>query len=543
MHTGTKAWILLAILILLLNPRALCAGEVKADSLVQKAQMVMYTNPKQAAYFAQKALELLPAKVPDATRAKGLFTQGTAFKFLGDFDLSIKALYDALHYCPADDHKLLADIQMQMADVYCRLKDYNKAFEINDKAATLCKIYQDSVRLAGTYNTRGIIHYNLNEFKTAEQCFRNALFINRKIGNIKAAAANLNNMCLYEGDIDEKLAHINEAIVINRNLNATVALAENYNNMGKQYFFSHQYPKALEALERARIAAATSNGKELICDNYEYFSWVYAAMKQYDKAYECLLHLFRMSQELQNDKKLRNVEQEISEKKLLDQQRENELKEQTYEIELLQRNILVLSVIVIFCIAVSILLPRWYRRRKNLQLFETRYRLEQSERELAQLKVEQQAQAIHSIQNELDSSRQEVTNFAMFLRSRNELLERIREQIKEGYRMDGSQLPAHLKRVNAFIGQCQIGTEETNAMLTNIEQKNTDFLARLQIRHPRLTHGEKYLATLLRVNLSTKEISLMTGTIPKTINMNRYRLRKSLGLQPEEDLAEYLQKI
>lgn len=80
-------------------------------------------------------------------------------------------------------------------------------------------------------------------------------------------------------------------------------------------------------------------------------------------------------------------------------------------------------------------------------------------------------------------------------------------------------------------------------MLTNIEQKNTDFLARLQIRHPRLTHGEKYLATLLRVNLSTKEISLMTGTIPKTINMNRYRLRKSLGLQPEEDLAEYLQKI
>ena len=102
-----------------------------------------------------------------------------------------------MHYCKPEDYRILSDIHMQMANIYCRLKDYNKAFEINDKAATLCKIYQDSVGLAGTYNTRGIIHYSLNEFKTAEQCFRNALQINRKICNIKAAAANLNNMCLY----------------------------------------------------------------------------------------------------------------------------------------------------------------------------------------------------------------------------------------------------------------------------------------------------------------------------------------------------------
>ena len=48
--------------------------------------------------------------------------------------------------------------------------------------------------------------------------------------------------------------------------------------------------------------------------------------------------------------------------------------------------------------------------------------------------------------------------------------------------------------------------------------------SRLVAIHPKLTQGEKYLATLLRVNLSTKEISMLTGTTPKTINMNRYRL-------------------
>lgn len=544
MHIGKKNWSILLILsILLSHTLPLQADNAKADSLIQKAKLVIYTNPRQSAYFAQQALELFPTKSPNSRRAEALLAYGVACKFLGDFDIGIKALYDALHYCKQEDYRILSDIQMQMANIYCRLKDYNKAFEINDKAATLCKIYQDSVGLAGTYNTRGIIHYSLNEFKTAEQCFRNALQINRKIGNIKAAAANLNNMCLYEGDINEKLSLINEAIIINKNFNATWALAENYNNMGKQYFFAHQYDKALKALKEAKIAAATSNGKELICDNYEYSSWVYAAMKQYDKAYDCLLQLYTMSQELQNNKKLRDVEQEISKKKLMDQQRENELVEQAYEIELLRRNIFLLSATLLFCIAVAIFLPRWYRRRKNMQLFETRYQLEHSERELAELKVAQQEQAIHSIQNELEVSRQEVTTFAMFLRSRNELLERIREQIKEGYRMDPGTISTHLKKVNAFISQYQNGSEETSALLLNIEQKNADFLKRLVALHPDLTQGEKYLATLLRVNLSTKEVSLLTGSVPKTINMNRYRLRKALRLQSEDDLTTYLQKI
>ena len=538
-----KTFSLTFCLLFILWISSLRAYNAEADSLIMKAQQVVYTNPKQATYYAQKALELLPTKESGATRAQILLISGRAYRFLGDFDISIKTLYDALHCCPPDDNKLLAEIQMQMADIYCRLKDYKKAFEINDKAATLCKIHQDSVGLAGTYNTRGIIHYNLNEFKTAEQCFRNALQINRKIGNIKAVSANLNNMCLYEGDTNEKLSFINEAIIINKNLNATVALAENYNNMGKQYFFGRQYAKALEALEMAKIAASASNGKELICDNYEYFSWVYAAMKQYDKSYDCLVQLYHLSQELQNDKKLRNVEQEISEKKLLDQQRENEQAEQEYKIELLQRNILILSVILIFCATAAAFLPQWYRRRKNLQLVEARYQLEQSEHELSVLKVQQQEQAIHSIQTELNTTRQEVTSFAIFLRSRNELLERIREQIKEGYRMDPSLITAHLKKVNAFISQHQNGSEENSALLLSIEQKNADFLKRLLAKHPALTQGEKYLATLLRVNLSTKEISLLTGAVPKTINMNRYRLRKSLELQPEDDLTEYLQQI
>lgn len=109
--------------------------------------------------------------------------------------------------------------------------------------------------------------------------------------------------------------------------------------------------------------------------------------------------------------------------------------------------------------------------------------------------------------------------------------------------MDLQTLIPHLKKVNSFISQYQSGDKANSVLLTNVEEKNQEFLQRLSERHPNLTQGEKHLAGLLRVNLSTKEIAMLTGNVPKTINMNRYRLRKSLNLSSEEDLTEYLQNI
>ena len=104
-------------------------------------------------------------------------------------------------------------------------------------------------------------------------------------------------------------------------------------------------------------------------------------------------------------------------------------------------------------------------------------------------------------------------------------------------------LPDHLKKINAFIKQHQNGDKSNSALLLSIEEKNQEFLIRLAKLHPNLTQGEKHLATLLRVNLSTKDIAMLTGSMPKTINMNRYRLRKALGLLPEDELTKYLQDI
>ena len=515
----------------------------QAQKLIDQAQKYLYNNPKQASYYAAQASALFPEDEPSEVRAQAMILYCQAEQLLGNFDLSIKNLYDTQKYIHPTNKKQMAQLCSLMGRVYSKLGDYNKAIELNDKATSIFKSIGDSTSVAGCYNERGVMHHFMSEFTVAERFFQRALAINRAQRNLKEIATNLNNLCLYRGNTEEKLSFIQEAITINKNLDAQWSLGENYNNMGKQYYYDKQYSKALEALHKAYEYAHHIGARELICDNYEYSSMVYAAIGDYAQAYKYLDKRYHLGKELQSSNKLRNIEQEISYKRYQDQKYATEMQEQTYKIELLKRNLWLLGSVLILGIAFSIFLYKWYKRRKDLQLIEARYQLQLSEKEVAELRMHQQELELQNVNNALATSRQEATSFAVFLKSRNELLDKIREMVKEGYKMDAQAITPHLKKINAFISQSQSGDKTNSALLTNIDDKSNEFLQRLVAIHPKLTQGEKYLATLLRVNLSTKEISMLTGTTPKTINMNRYRLRKSLNLSSEEDLTDYLQNI
>ena len=54
---------------------------------------------------------------------------------------------------------------------------------------------------------------------------------------------------------------------------------------------------------------------------------------------------------------------------------------------------------------------------------------------------------------------------------------------------------------------------------------------------------EKQLATLLRLNLSSKQIAIILGISSDSVDMNRYRLRKKIGLNSGDNLLEYFSKI
>lgn len=540
LKTQIHVYFLFGIFLLLPASLSASSGKERQISLLEKAEQELYTNPQLAVYYTLGAQDSIHSALG---QAQALYVYAQAEKLLGNFDNCIQALYEAESKLPSKEIKLRGNIYNLMSLGYCNLGDYSKAIDLSNDAIALFQTEQDSANLALCYNNRGIIHTYINEYQQADRFLKKALELNRSSHDLKRIAANLNNLCLYKGDIKEQLKWINEAIVINKNLNAKWSLSENYNNLGKLYIYAGKYSQAIDALKTAYRIASEVGAKGLMCDNYEYAAQAYNAIGNYQMAYQKQAALTELSKEIQNTNKLRSVEQRIAQEKMSALQQKERQKQQEYEIATLQRNFITFLVIIVLLTVIGTLLFQRYKRKKKLQLLNAQYRIEQSEHEIAKLKMQQQKADLENAQQALETNKQETMNFAVFLQSRNELLDKIQEQVRQSYRMEHSELIAHLKKLNAFIKQYQTTNKANSTTLQTIDEKSQEFLAHLTERHPNLTQGEKHLASLLRVNLSTKEIAMLTGNTPKTINMNRYRLRKSLGLSGEDDLIQYIQSI
>ena len=62
-------------------------------------------------------------------------------------------------------------------------------------------------------------------------------------------------------------------------------------------------------------------------------------------------------------------------------------------------------------------------------------------------------------------------------------------------------------------------------------------------KHPNITQNDLRLCTLLRLNLSTKEIAALLNISIRGVEQSRYRLKKRLDLEGAEDLVKYISTI
>ncbi len=77
----------------------------------------------------------------------------------------------------------------------------------------------------------------------------------------------------------------------------------------------------------------------------------------------------------------------------------------------------------------------------------------------------------------------------------------------------------------------------------HFRQVHPSFFKQLHEQHPGLTDHELRLAAFLKTNLSTKEMSQILHVTPGAISKSRQRLRKKLGIQPDESLYGFMNRL
>ena len=77
----------------------------------------------------------------------------------------------------------------------------------------------------------------------------------------------------------------------------------------------------------------------------------------------------------------------------------------------------------------------------------------------------------------------------------------------------------------------------------NFERVHDDFFQELKTYFPDLTSKELRLCALVKMNLTNKEIAPILNISLRGVETARYRLRKRLSLDHEENMVEFLEKL
>ncbi len=144
------------------------------------------------------------------------------------------------------------------------------------------------------------------------------------------------------------------------------------------------------------------------------------------------------------------------------------------------------------------------------------------------------------LKNELEIKNRELTAKAMYLASKNELIEEVVQSLSVNTQISTNtplknqvnDLKKHLKKDTQW-----------DSFFVHFEELNQGFLDRLRAQHPKLTSNDIRFLTFLYMNLSYKEIASLLNITPESCRKRKERISKKMNVPDDLPLHAYLSAI
>ncbi|HTN20371.1 MAG TPA: triple tyrosine motif-containing protein [Pelobium sp.] len=188
----------------------------------------------------------------------------------------------------------------------------------------------------------------------------------------------------------------------------------------------------------------------------------------------------------------------------------------------------------------------WYFKKLNKHQTELQLRLQQERDEMLRQEAIANQQKLSDLKNEqlqaqLKSKGREVTNSAMNIVYKNELLQKVKEELFNFKDAQGKKLADdQLKRLQKIIDEGMNDERDWNLFETSFNETHENFFKKLKLDHPDLVPNDLKLCAYLRMNMSSKEMASLLNISVRGVEIRRYRLRKRLNLPHNKNLNEFL---
>ncbi len=468
----------------------------------------------------------------------------------------IDHLYERINEAIEIESDSINVLYISLGQTYASQNKYDSAYKYYDISLKIAHETNDTLQLALINKIIGSFYYDYENYAEAFNYYQESYNLYSELNNpigISSLASNLGEINRLTGNYRKALKYYFSAIPVNEAYKNYSNLSINHNNVGLTYAHLQNYDSAFYHLKLGeRIAVKHDITKSLnhvlnslgtyymlinkLDSSYYYFSLAMGQSKLHNMLFQIKENSKGLSQffdktgntdsayfyhkvfKKYNDSILNNTNLMrmglLMVKSKLDNERRIERVEQS-------RKELFYFILVISVLSISVIILLLLLNQRN----KTRHSLLKSEH----LSLEKKY-----LNNEL-------TNFALHISQNNHLLEEIKQSLKLiELSSDNKDQISELK-LKLSTG---LSNSQNKKMLEQqVDEQHREFIQYLQSKHQSLTKSELKLCSMLKLNLSTKDIAAINKVSPQAVKVARYRLRKKLQLQSDILIGDYLNTL
>lgn len=446
-------------------------------------------RPKQAIEFYTKSLQINEEQNDYSGIAINASSLATVYARIGHTDKAKEAVQKGLaatEKLPGEHAR--ATILLELSSIYKDEKSYIKALEANNKALALAREMPDKV-------LESLALRNIASILREQQHFESA---------------------------NDKLMQL---LPLLEQTQMGDQLIQTWNMIAQNYFDMAEWERSVfyanRAYERAQVIKAYEDGLKSL----NILSSTFEQQANYREALRTQKAISVIKDSLYNREQARQIAE-------LQTRYETEQKEQ--EIAQLQakqakanllQNVFLVGLLVIAVIGFLV-----YNRQ--------RLKIKSNKTALENTRLKEQ-----KLKQDLKFKNKQLTTHSLNLVQKNEVMKELKQNIREIRNSSDGVPQKKLLNIEHLVDYSFNLDKDWEEFKLYFEEVHTGFFDSLKEQFPTLTPNELRLSALVKLNLTTKEIATIMGITPDSVKTARYRLRKKLGMETEENLTEFMMQI
>jgi tetratricopeptide (TPR) repeat protein/DNA-binding CsgD family transcriptional regulator len=433
--------------------------------------------------------------------------------------------------------EILPHLYNNMGVIFLELKDYDQAAPSLEKAFDIFESQNDYYSSSHAANNLAYIYHATGENEKAINKYLSLVPYYLKEGfwtNLAELYTSVSLIYLDQG-IQEKAKEyisLSKNILDNNHDNfvgpSSMIEARAYSTASRVELLDKNYQQSIEYARKSLQLAIPNHYQGSIINSARQMSNSFYALGNADSAFVYSQLFIQYQDSIINQKGINEIGQLKMQKEFEAKLLAAELESTKINAALERREMIYFVSVLVTLLLISLLVLLIMNQRKRVKAA----LLKKDNLELAQEKLQQQV----SYKNK------ELTLNMMYLSEKNEFITTIARKL-EGIKTDSR--PENRLIIQQLINELRKNNQNKSWAEFEVRfmEVHSDFYDALNKAFPDLTPNEKRLCAFLRLNMTTKEISAITHQSVVSIKMARYRLRKKLDIDRDENLISYLANL